>query len=168
MTNLIIILSVLVGSVDVGGRVGIAFPTGGINRQTRSSTVIGLQAGYAINWHRLELGYSFFTFPGRANTPYELNIHQVSLLYENEFFHRPTWGISAGAGAGFGFIRRSFNPGLEQGRAPNASLVLKFVQHEGKSRVSAGVDNIVFIEQTGRGPVLTYFPMLRAEVAYVF
>ncbi|MGB9741871.1 MAG: hypothetical protein ACP5JB_04755 [candidate division WOR-3 bacterium] len=166
--NLIIIFTVLVSGVDIGGRVGVAFPTAGINRYTRSSTVIGLQTGYSFKQHRLELGYSYLTFPGRVNIPYELNIYHLSLLYENEFFHRPAWGISAGAGAGFGFIRRSFNTGLENGRAPNASLVLKFIQHEGRSRVSAGLDNMIFFEKTGSGPALTYFPMLRAEVAYVF
>lgn len=166
--DLIVIVSLLTSGIDIGGRVGIAFPTRGINRTTRSSTVIGLQAGYGIDRHRLQLGYSYLTFPGRANIPYELNIHQVSLIYDYEFFYRPVWGISAGAGAGMGFIRRNFNTGVELGRAPNVHMVLKFIQHEGRSRVSAGFDNIIFIEQASRGLALTYFPMVRAEVAYVF
>jgi hypothetical protein len=46
--------------------------------------------------------------------------------------------------------------------------VLKLIQQEGKSRVSAGLENLIFIEKTGKGLALTYFPTLRAEVAYVF
>jgi len=168
VANLIIIATLVITSIDIGGQVGIGFPTGGINRTTRSSTVIGLQTGLNLNRHRLQLGYSYFNFPGRNNAPYELDIHHISLIYDYRFFARPAWGICAGAGGGVGFIRRSFNTGIETGRAPNANLVLKLIQQEGKSRVSAGLENLIFIEKTGKGLALTYFPTLRAEVAYVF
>jgi hypothetical protein len=71
VANLIIIATLVITSIDIGGQVGIGFPTGGINRTTRSSTVIGLQTGLNLNRHRLQLGSSYFNFPGRNNAPYE-------------------------------------------------------------------------------------------------
>jgi len=168
VVNLTVILTLLCSGLDIGGRVGIAFPTGGVNRTLRSGTTIGLQAGYSLNRHRLELGYSYFTFPGQVSVPYELRVHDVALAYDYEFLHRMNWGISAGAGAGYSILQRSFNTGRETGRTPDIHLAMKVIQHEGKSRVSAGLDNIIFMEGRADRPLLTYIPMLRVEVGYAF
>lgn len=169
VVNLLIVSFLLFNGFDLGGRVGIAFPTGGINRTTRSSTVIGAQAGYGFGRHRMELGYSFFSFPSKGTTPYELIIQEIALAYNYEVFSRPVWGINLNTGPGFGFIRRAFGSSKETGRAPNWHLGIFFVQHEGKSRVGAGLDNIIYLEGiTAKRLAITYFPVIRAEVAYAF
>lgn len=154
---------------DLGGRVGIAFPTDGISRTTGSATVIGAQAGYSWQRQRVELGYSFLSFPGKRSSPYELTLNEVALAYSYEFFFRPVWGINFATGPGLGFIKRASRSAQENGRAPNWHLGCFFVQHEGKSRVSAGLDNIIYLEGIAvRRLAITYFPVIRAEVAYAF
>jgi len=160
---------VLFSGFDIGGRVGIAFPTDGISRTSRSSTVIGVQAGYSVGRHRAELSYSYLNFPGKGSSPYELVIQDLSLAYNYEFFSRPVWGINLTTGPGFGFISRTLGSGKEKGYAPNWHIGVMFNQHEGKSRVSAGVDNIIFFEGASLSRLaLIYFPAIRAEVAYAF
>ncbi|MGQ9707558.1 MAG: hypothetical protein ACUVUR_01615 [bacterium] len=167
MVNILIMSVVILNGFDIGGRVGIAFPTGGFSRSSRSSTVIGAQAGYSLGRHRAELGYSFFSFPGQQSSPYEVMIQELALGYCYEFFTRPVWGINLSTGPGFGFIRRTLGIAKESGGAPNWHLGVMFVQHEGKSRVSAGIDNIIYFEGVRR-LALSYFPVVRAEVAYAF
>lgn len=169
MTNLLVVTFLVFNGFDLGGRVGIAFPTDGISRTTGSATVIGAQAGYSWQRQRVEVGYSFLSFPGKRSSPYELTLNEIALAYNYEFFFRPVWGINFATGPGFGFIKRTLGSSQENGRAANWHLGFFFVQHEGKSRVSAGFDNIVYLEGIGAGRVaLTYFPVLRAEVAYAF
>ncbi len=154
----------IISGFDFGGRVGVAFPVGGIARTTRSSPVIGAQAGYNWNRHRLAFGYSFLSFPGKQATGYELTIHELALLYNYELLHRPNWGIALTAGPGVGFITRRRETGRETGKSPDCHIGIMFSQHEGRSRVAAGVDNLLFIARRS----VTYFPALYAEVSYAF
>ncbi|MEO0070588.1 MAG: hypothetical protein ABIK39_00675 [candidate division WOR-3 bacterium] len=166
--NLILIPVFLLSGVDFGAKVGISFATGGIAKTSRSATTLGVFAGYNFNRSRVELGYSFFNFPGRSTFPNQLAIHELALLYNYEFFHRPVWGIALTGGGGFGFIRRSLKTFQETGTAPDGHLGLAFIQHEGKSRIAAGWDNIIFSEFKKGVIHLTYFPTLYVKVAYAF
>ncbi len=167
--NLILIPTILFSGVDIGGKIGIVFPTGGINKTSRSATGLGAYLGYTFDRSRLALNYSYLNFPGRSVYPYELTIHELALFYNYEFFRRPVWGVTLTAGPGFGFIRRTLGTVKENGTAPDCHLGVAFLQHEGKSRVAAGLDNIIFLEiSQGKRLLLTYFPGLYVEVAYAF
>lgn len=169
MVNLILIPIFLLSGVDFGGKVGLSWPTAGITKTSRSATVLGVFAGYTFDRSQVKLSYSFFNFPSRSALPYELTIHEMALLYNYEIFHRPVWGIALTGGGGVGFIRRSLKSVQETGATPDCHIGLAFIQHEGKSRIAAGLDNIIFFEMTnGKRFLLTYFPALYAEVAYAF
>lgn len=167
--NLLFAATLIFTGFDFGGRVGAAFPTGGINRHTRSSTLLGAQLGYTFSRHRLGLNYSFLDFAGKQNIRYEMTIHELSLSYSYALFAKSNWGIALGAGPGYGYIRRTYNYAQETGYAPDCHINLFVYQQERHSRVCAGIDNIVFFSAPpNRSPVFTYFPAIYAEVGYAF
>lgn len=161
----------LAGSIDVGGRVGVALPAGGLARSHNSAAAVAAQLGWTLGRFRLELGYTFAGLTGREAGSYRLDIHEAVLGGGWEILHRPAWGLELSAGAGLGFVRRALGPAREAGRVPSAHLGAGLVQHEGRSRLSLVFDNALFIESpassAGRSFKLTWLPQVRAGVGYV-
>ncbi len=169
MLNLLILPVLISGTFDIGGRVGAVFPVSRIARTVHSGTLLGAQVGYSSGCSRLEVNYNYFDLPGKGAVPYAINFHELALLYSYAVFQRPTWGIALGTGPGLAFITRSFSGLKESGRVADAHITIAIYQQEKNSRVSATIDNIIFIETpAGRAPVFTYFPALTAGVAYAF
>jgi len=154
---------------DFGGRVGAAFPTGSITRNIRSSTLLGAELGYTFTRHRFGIQYTFLDFAGKQNSPYEMTVHELALLYSYALVSKSNWGLAFGAGPGYGYIRRNYRSARESGTAPDAHLNLFVYQQERHSRVCAGIDNIIFFNApANRALVFTYFPAVYAEVGYAF
>ncbi|MGQ9678114.1 MAG: hypothetical protein ACUVUD_02395 [bacterium] len=154
---------------DFGGRIGAAFPTDGIGRTTRSSTLLGAEVGYTFLRHRLELNYSFLDFPSKERIPYGITVHELALIYSFALLHKPNWGIALGAGPGLGYLRRVYHSARETGTAPNGHINAYIYQQERHSRVSAGIDQFIFFNApSNRTPVLTYLPAIYVEIAYAF
>jgi hypothetical protein len=162
----------LTAGFDAGGRVGMAVPASGLERNHNATALVGAGLGYSFGRGRLALDYSYVGLPGRGASAYRLDLHEVTLSFGYEFLYRPAWGLEASVGAGAGFASRSYYAASEQGRAPAAHLGFSFVQHEGKSRLLLGIDNAVYVEtgaaNGGRRVNLTWLPDLRAGVSYVF
>lgn len=169
MLNFLLLPVLFFTGFDFGGRVGAAFPTDGIGRTTRSSTLLGAQVGYTFLRHRLGLNYYFLDFPGRQNIPYGITVHELALNYSFALVQKSNWGIALGAGPGLGYLRRAYRAAQETGFAPNGHITVSIYQQERHSRVSAGIDQLIFLTTpANRAPVLTYFPAIYAAIAYAF
>ncbi len=169
MANLLVSALLIFSGFDLGGQVGSVFTTGGISRTCHTGTLLGAQLGYQNGRARLEFSYSYFTFPAKGLRFYELSLHQMRLSYRYEFLYRREWGAGLEFGPVLGFARRRSTLGREDGRTGGAHIGLIVVQHQGRSLISAGFDNAIFVEWgKGSGPVLTYFPVIKAGVGYVF
>jgi hypothetical protein len=172
MSCLLLLPVLLLSGFDVGGRVGAAFPGGGLATFHGPPALFGGNVGYSAGRSRFELGYTFAGLPGRQASAYHMDIHEATLTYGYEFLRRPSWGFEATVGPGYGLARRSFLSGAETGKAPSGHLGLGFVQHQGPSRLSLGLDNAVFIESAESGTTsrvaLTYLFSIHAGVAYAF
>ncbi|MEO0080584.1 MAG: hypothetical protein ABIK44_07920 [candidate division WOR-3 bacterium] len=167
---LVALTLVLVSGLDIGGHVGAAFPTGGLERAHGTSAILGASLGYSLGRFRGELAYDYTGLPGRQASSYHLSLHEVTASLGYEFLHRPGWGIEVAAGVASGFAQRSLGTGQESGW-PNAFLIgLKFVQREGRSRLAAGLDNRLFIaNRSGMGlAVIADLFSIQAGVGYVF
>lgn len=167
MVSLLISLA-LVSGFDAGGRIGAAFPTSGLARSHEFAGLFGAYAGYGFGASRVELSYGFCEFAAPQAGNYRLGLHDVGLEYGLEFVHKPGWGIGASAGASYGLARRGTGDATETGGAPAAHLGVGFVQRQGKSRLSLGLDNRVCFEQGGAGVKTTYIFGLRVGVGYAF
>lgn len=160
--------ALLLAGFDFGGRVGAAFPVGGLAASHGSTAVLGAQAGWSHDRIRFELGFTFISLPGRQNSPYRLDLNQLALTGGYEFLHRPNWGLEAWLGPGYAFARRRLGSAGESGRAPFVLAGAGIVQHEGRSRLTLGFDNCLFVESAGGQPALADVIALRAGVAYAF
>jgi len=169
MLSLVLVPALLFAGFDVGGRVGAAFPVSGLGTHHGSSALLAAQAAFASGRTRVELAFTFISLPGRQNSPYRMDLNELSLTCGYELLHRPTWGIEAYAGPGYALARRRYGSGSETGRAPTVHAGAGIVQHEGRSRLSLGLGNCLFIEPAGNGRLaLSDIVSLRAGVAYAF
>jgi len=172
MSCLLLLPIVLLSGFDLGGRVGATFPSAGLETYHASSALLGGFVGYSTGRSRFELGYSYSELPGRQASPYHMDIQEATLAYGYEFVQRPGWGFEASAAAGYALVRRALLAASESGKAQSAHIAVGFVQHQGKSRLSLGFDNCVFVELARAGTTtrlaLSYIPSLRAGVAYAF
>lgn len=158
----------LTAGFDIGGRVGAAFPAGGLAQSHTSAAVLGAQAAWSLDRVRLELGFTFVSLPGKQNNPYRMDMSQLALTCGYEFLHRPAWGLEAWLGPGYAFARRRSGSAGENGKAPFCLAGVGIVQHEGRSRLSLGLDNYLYIESAGDRPTVSDIVALRAGVAYAF
>lgn len=165
MIHLLVSL-VLVAGFDAGGRLGAVFPGSGLEKSHEFAGLFGAFGAYQSGPSRFELNYGYAEFVAPDAAAYSLQMHAVGLEYGFEFVHRPGWGIEAVAGGSYALARRSAGDALETGRAPAAHLGAGFVQRQGKSRLSLGVDNAVYFEQGNEGIKPTYIFGLRVGVGY--
>jgi len=166
--SLLLVPALLVAGFDFGGKVGAAFPAGGLASSHTSTAVLGAQAAWSHERIRLELGFGFISLPGQQNSPYQLTLNQLALSCGYEFLHRPNWGLEAWLGPGYAFARRHLGSARETGRAPFVVAGAGVVQHEGRSRLTLGLENCLFVESAAGKPVLSDVISLRAGVAYAF
>jgi len=167
------------GGFEAGGRVGVLVPGSGLENSHASAALLGLNLCYAIGPSRLSLDYCYTGLPAKQASPYRFDVHELALGYGHEFVvGRPAagstsgWGVEASAAAGFGLLDRTHASAGEGGKAPASHLGAGLFQRQGHSRVSLGLDNIVFIESQPNGSTrafaLTYLIALKAGVTYVF
>jgi hypothetical protein len=176
----LLVLSLLVtGGFEAGGRIGVVFPASGLEASHDAGALFGANLGYEAGLNRFTLEYAYSGLQAKQASPYQFNLHGLSLGYGREFVLGRTlsrsdsyWGLEATASAGLGLLGRTFRSARETGKAPAGVLALNLFQRQGHSRVMAGIDNTVFSESrpanNARTVSLTYLFALKAGVAYVF
>jgi hypothetical protein len=171
VTSLLLFATMIVGGLDVGGRIGATFPATGLRQSQSSSALVGAFAGYSVHRHRFELSYCYSGLPAPQASPYRLDIGELTASYGYEFLST-NWGMEAVLGAGMGLLERSIGSAAETGRAPEGRIGFHFLQHQGNARISLGLDNSVFVENATSGgttvSAATWLISIRAGVAYAF
>jgi len=179
MLPLLLVSSLVTGGFEVGGRIGVVFPSSGLATVHNAAALFGANLGYEVGLNRFTLDYSYTGLQAKEAIPYQFNLHDLSLGYDREFvlgrtLSRPDsyWGFEASAAAGLGLLSRRFGSGRETGKAPAGILGAGFFQRQGHSRVMVGLDNIVFGESRPAGSArtasLTYLFSLKGGVSYAF
>ncbi len=168
----LLLMSLILAGLDIGGRIGTVFPSAGLEVQHRAGPGLGVSLGYTFGRSRFELDYGFAELTGREASPYRLVLHDLGGRYGFELLHRPGWGVEAAAGAGLSLVSRSLGSARESGRAPTAHLGLDLVQHQGSTRLNLGFEQALFIERRTAGATtrlaFASLPQIHAGVAYVF
>jgi hypothetical protein len=172
MLSLLVVPFLVLGGFEAGGRVGVVFPASGLEQTHNSSAALGLSLCYSAGSSRILLDYSYCGLSARQASPYRLDVHDLALGYGLEFFQRNGWGFEASAQAGYSLLRRTLASATESGKSPLGHVGLGFFQRQGKSRLSVGLDNAVFIESAKSGSTsvvsATWLPALKAGVGYAF
>lgn len=168
----LLLLPVLIAGLDVGGNVGGVFPSTGLIPGHSSGAGFGAAAGWSAGPSRVEISFAYAGLTGSQASAYRLDVSEVAARYAFEFVRRPDWGVDIAAGPGLGFLRRNLHDAREDGRSPAAHLGVNFLQHQGKTRVSAGLDNTVFFgtrhESGSTRLAPAWLISLKAGVSYVF
>ena len=179
MLPLLVVSLLVTGGFEAGGRIGVVFPSSGLENTHEAAALFGANLGYVTGASRLMLDYGYAGLQAKQASPYQFNIHNLSLGYGREFVvGRPAagstsyWGFEASASAGLGLLSRALRSAREAGKAPGGIIGLGVFQRQNHSRLSFGLDNFVFSESRPAGSArtvsLTYLIALRAGVAYVF
>jgi hypothetical protein len=174
----LLLASVLVtGGFEAGGRIGVVFPSSGLENTHKAAALFGINLGYEAGLNRLLLDYGYFGLQAKQASPYQFNVHQISLGYGREFVlgrsdTNSNWGFEVSASAGLGLLNRTVGSARETGKAPSGIVGVGFFQRQGHSRLSFGLDNTVFSESRPAGSArtvsLTYLIALKGGVTYVF
>jgi hypothetical protein len=168
-----------VGEFEAGGRIGVVFPASGLENSHDAAALFGVNLGYQFGLNRFTIDYGYTGLQAKQASPYRFDVHDFSVRYGREFVlggaaSGPTsnWGFEASAAAGVALLARTLGSARESGKAPSGLLGVGFFQRQGHSRLSLGLDNIVFIESrpagTARTVSLTDLIALRGGVTYVF
>lgn len=153
------------------------FPASGLENNHADAALFGIDLGYKTGPDRLMLDFGYAGLQAKQASPYRLDISELSVGYSHEFVvGRPAatsdWGFEASAAAGVGLLSRTLGSTREAGKAPSGHLGVGFFQRQGHSRLSLGLDNIVFIESQSAGSArtvsLAYLIALKGGVTYVF
>jgi hypothetical protein len=167
------------GQFEAGARIGVVFPSSGLENSHDAAALFGANLGYQVGFNRLTLDYGYTGLPAKQASPYRFDIHDLSVRYGHEFMMSrmaaglsSTWGFEASAAAGVGLLARTLGSSRENGKAPSGILGVGFYQRQGHSRLSLGLDNLVFIESRPAGAArtvsFTYLIALKGGVTYVF
>jgi len=179
MLSLLLASVLTAGGFGAGGRIGIVFPASGLETGHSTAALFGIGLGYTAGPSRFTLDYGYSGLPAKRAGPYRVDIHELSLGYGHEFVvGRPVvgsasyWGFEASTAAGLGLFGRALGSARETGKAPAGHVGAGFFQRQGRSRLSLGLDNVVFIESQPAGSTrrvsLTYVVALKAGLNYVF
>jgi hypothetical protein len=179
MLSLLIVSILATGGFDAGGQVGVLFPASGLENSHAATALFGVNLGYETGRSRLTLNYGYAGLQAKQASPYRFDINELSVGYGYEFARNQpapgstsNWGFEASAAAGYSLLSRTLGSARETGKAPAGHVAIGFFQHQGHSRLSLGLDNIVFIEsQPGEGTStvsLAYLIALKGGVTYVF
>ncbi len=179
MLSLLIVSIFATGGFEAGGQVGVLFPTSGLENSHSATALFGVNVGYQTGRSRVMLNYGYAGLQAKQAGPYRFDINELSVGYGYEFARRqPTpgsesnWGFEASAAAGYSLLSRTLVSARETGKAPAGHVGIGFFQRQGHSRLSLGLDDILFIEsQPGAGArtvSLVDLITLKAGVSYVF
>ena len=179
MFPLLLVSLLVTGGFEAGGRIGVVFPSSGLENTHDAAALFGASLSYEAGLNRFVLDYAYTGLQAKQASPYQFNIHHLSLGYDREFIlgraasgSTSDWGFEASASAGLGLLSRTVGPTREAGRAPSGIIGLGFFQRQNHSRLSLGLDNVVFSESRPAGSArtvsLTYLIALKGGVAYVF
>jgi len=168
-----------VGEFEAGGRIGVMFPGSGLENSHAAAALFGASLGYQSGPNRFTLDYGYSGLQAKQASPYRFDVLDLSVRYGREFgLGRAAsgpisnWGFEASAAAGVALLARTLGSARESGKAPSGVLGAVFFQRQGHSRLSLGLDNIVFIESRPAGAArtvsLTDVVALKGEVTYVF
>ncbi len=167
------------GQFEAGGRIGVVFPASGLENSHDAAALFGANLGCQFGLNRVTIDYGYTGLPAKQAIPYRFDVHDLSVRYGREFvLGRATsglssnWGFEASAAAGVALLARTLGSARETGKAPLGILGIGFYQRQGHSRLSLGLDNVVFIESRPAGGTRTVSPTyliaLKGGVAYVF
>jgi hypothetical protein len=179
MLPLLLASLLVTGGFEAGGRIGVMFPASGLENTHGAAPLFGINLGYEAGLNHLMLDYAYTGLQAKQASPYQFNIHHLSLGYDREFIlgraasgSTSDWGFEASASAGLGLLSRTVGSTREAGRAPSGIIGLGFFQRQNHSRLSFGLDNVVFSESRPAGSArtvsLTYLIALKGGVTYVF
>jgi hypothetical protein len=179
MLSLLFVSLLVSGGFEAGGRIGVVLPASGLEKDHAAAALLGAGLGYAAGPSRLTLEYDYSGLQAKQAGPYRLDIHGLSAGYVHEFaMSRPalgstgSWGIEASAAAGLGLLGRALGSAQETGKAPGGHVGVGFYQRQGHSRISLGLDNVVFVESRPAGNArtvsLAYLIAIKGGVDYVF
>ncbi len=179
MLSLLIVSTLVTGGFEAGGRIGVVFPASGLENSHAAAAQFGLNLGCTSGPGRLTLDYGYTGLQAKQASPYRFDIHELAVGCGYDFVvGRPApgstsdWGFDASAAAGYGLLSRTLVSARETGKAPAGHLGFGFFQHQGHSRFSLGLDNVVFVESRPDGDTrtvsLTYLIALKGGVTYVF
>ena len=177
MLSLLIASLLVTGGFEAGGGVGVVFPASGLESNHSDAALFGVNLGYKTGPSRFMLDYGYAGLHAKQASPYRLDINELSVGYGHEFIvGRPAttsdWGFEASAAAGVGLFGRTLGSVGETGKSPSGHLGVGFFQRQSHSRLSLGLDNIVFIESQSAGSArtvaLTDLIELKGGVTYVF
>ena len=179
MFPLLLVSLIITGGFEAGGRIGVVFPSSGLENTHDAAALFGASLGYEAGLNRFVLDYAYTGLQAKQASPYRFNLHHLSLGYDREFIlgraasgSTSDWGFEASASAGLGLLSRMVGSTRETGRAPSGIIGLGFFQRQNHSRLSLGLDNVVFSESRPAGGArsvsLTYLIALKGGVAYVF
>jgi len=175
MLPLLLVSSLVTGGFEVGGRIGVVFPSSGLATVHNAAALFGANLGYEVGLNRFTLDYSYTGLQAKQASPYQFNLHCLSLGYGREFVLGRTqsrsdsyWGLEASASAGLGLLSRTLGTAREAGRAPAGILALGFFQRYGRCRLSLDLVNTLFFEKDrdgSTGTAVGQLLSLRAGVA---
>jgi len=179
MLSLLVVSLLVTGGFEAGGQIGVLFPASGLENNHASAALLGVSLGCEAGPGRVTLSYGYSGLRAKQASPYRFDVHELSAGYGHEFVvGRPAagstsiWGFEASAAAGFGLLSRTLGSARETGKTPSGHLGAGFFQRQGHSRLSLGLDNIVFTESQPDGSArtvsLTYLIALKGGVTYVF
>ncbi|MEO0077751.1 MAG: hypothetical protein ABIK86_01955 [candidate division WOR-3 bacterium] len=168
----LLVLSLVLAGLDLGGQIGTVFPSAGLEIQHRAGIGLGVSLGYSLGRNRFELRYGFAELTGPEASPYRLILHNLGGRYTFELLHRPDWGVEAAAGTSLSCLSRTLGSARESGRTPLGHLGLGLVQRLGPTRLNLGFEQAFFVESRAAGTAtrlaFTPLPGIHAGVAYVF
>jgi hypothetical protein len=179
MLSLLIVSIFATGGFEAGGQVGVLFPASGLENSHAATALFGVNLGYETNRSRVTLNYGYAGLTAKQASPYRFDINEFSLGYGYEFARHlsapgstSNWGFDASAAAGYGLLSRTLVSARETGKAPAGHVTIGFFQRQGHSRLSLGLDNILFVEAQSGGSTITvslaYLIALKGGVTYVF
>lgn len=172
----LLLASLLVsGGFEAGGRIGVVFPSSGLENTHDDAALFGVNLAYGGGPGRVVLDYGYAGLSAKQANPYRFDIHELLLGYDYEFFRRQTapdaaanWGFDASAAAGYSLLSRTLGSARETGRTPAGRVAIGFFQRQGHSRLSLGLVHTLFLEKDrngSRGIAVGQLLSLRAGVA---
>jgi peptidoglycan-associated lipoprotein len=157
MLPLLLASLLVTGGFEAGGRIGVVFPASGLGN-THDAALFGINLGYEAGLNRLLLDYAYTGLQAKQASPYQFNVHNLSLGYGREFTlgrtgsgPAPNWGFEATASAGLGLLSRTVGSARENGKAPSGILGAGFFQRQGRCRLSLGLVHTLFFEKDRNG-----------------
>ena len=122
MLSLLLVSLLVTGGFEAGGRIGVVFPSSGLENAHGAAATFGAGLGYEFGLNRFLLDYGYCGLHAKEASPYQFNIHNVSLGYGREFVlgrsgDGSKWGLEASAAAGLGLLRRTVGSARETGTA---------------------------------------------------